>query len=72
MVSAKYPVGKGDIKGQVQTAEVDGGDDRSGFTVGADYKLSKQAKVFAFYTTFDMDSAADEDYLAVGLEEYKF
>lgn len=71
MVSAKYPVGKVTLKGQVQTAEVDGGDDRSGFTVGADYKLSKQAKVFAFYTTFDMDSAADEDYLAVGLE-YKF
>lgn len=71
MVSAKYPVGKVTLKGQYQTAEYDGGDDKSGFTLGADYKLSKQAKLFGFYTTFDMDSEADEDYLAVGLE-YKF
>lgn len=71
MLSAKYPLDKITLKAQIQTAEVDGGDDKSGFSVGADYKLSKQAKAFAFFTTFDMDSDADEDYLAVGLE-YKF
>ena len=56
-------------------ADYDGGADQSGFTVGADYKLSKQAKLFTYYTTFDMDldksGDEDEDYLAAGIE-YKF
>ena len=51
--------------------EYDGGDDRSGMTLGADYKLAKSTKIFAFYSTFDMDSAEDEDYLSIGME-YKF
>jgi predicted porin len=71
LFSAKYGFDKTTVKAQVQTAEYDGGDDRSGLTFGADYALAKSTKLFAFYTTFDMDSAADEDYLAVGLE-YKF
>lgn len=71
LVSAKYGLDKFDLKAQIQTAEYDGGDDRSGFTVGADYKLSSQAKIFGFYSSFDMDSKADQDYLALGLE-YKF
>lgn len=71
MVSAKYSIDKVTLKGQFQTAEYDGSEDLSGFTAGADYKLSKQAKLFAFYTTFDMDSGEDEDYLAAGIE-YKF
>jgi predicted porin len=71
LFSAKYGFDKVTVKAQLQTAEYDGGDDRSGMTVGADYKLAKNVKLFAFYTTFDMDSEADEDHLAVGLE-YKF
>ncbi|MBA6230727.1 MULTISPECIES: porin [unclassified Colwellia] len=71
LFSAKYGFDKVTVKAQLQTAEYDGGDDRSGMTLGADYALAKSTKLFAFYTTFDMDSAADEDYLAVGLE-YKF
>jgi predicted porin len=73
LVSAKYGFDKVTVKAQLQTAELDGGEDRSGMTIGADYKLGKSTKLFAFFTTFDldMDSAEDNDYLAVGLE-YKF
>ena len=71
MVSAKYGLDKVTFKGQYQAADFDGADNRTGFTLGADYKLAKSTKLFAFYTTFDMDSAASQDYLATGIE-YKF
>ena len=71
LVSAKYGLDKVTLKAQLQTANADGGDDKSGFTLGADYKLAKSTKLYTFYTTFDMDSEADEDYLAAGIE-YKF
>lgn len=71
LFSAKYGFDKVTVKAQLQTAEHEGGDDRSGMTFGADYKLAKGTKLFAFYSSFDMDSKADQDYLAVGLE-YKF
>ncbi len=71
LVSGKYAIDNWTLKAQIQSAEFDGGDDKSGVTVGADYKLAKNTKLYGFYTTFDMDSGADEDYLAIGLE-YKF
>lgn len=71
MVSGKYSINEWTLKGQLQTASFDGGDDKSGLTFGADYKLAKNTKLYSFYTSFDMDSGADEDYLAVGIE-YKF
>jgi predicted porin len=71
LFSAKYGFDKVTVKAQLQTADYESGDDRSGMTFGADYKLAKNTKLFAFYSTFDMDSEADQDYLSVGLE-YKF
>jgi len=71
MVSAKYTIEKVTLKGQYQTADYDGGDTLSGVTIGADYPLAKSTKLYAFYTSFDMDTGADEDYLAVGIQ-YKF
>lgn len=71
MVSAKYKLDNVTLKGQVQTANADGGDDTSSYTVGADYSLAKSTKLYAFYTSFDMDSAEDESYLATGIE-FKF
>lgn len=71
LVSAKYKIEKVTLKGQYQTADYDGGDSKSGVTVGADYSLAKSTKLYAFYTSFDMDSGADEDYLAAGIQ-YKF
>ena len=71
LVSAKYKIDKVTLKGQYQTADYDGGDSKSGVTVGADYSLAKSTKLYAFYTSFDMDTGADEDYLAAGIQ-YKF
>ena len=71
LLSASYGIDKVTLKGQYQTADHDGGDDKSGFSVGADYKLAKSTKLYTFFTSYDMDSDADEDYLAVGIE-YKF
>lgn len=71
MVSAKYKVNKITYKGQYQTANFDSGDNRSGISVGADYAFDKRTKLYTFYTSFDMDSEADEDFLALGIE-YKF
>ena len=71
MVSAKYKMDKITFKGQYQAADFKDGDDKSGITVGADYSLAKSTKLYTFYTSFDMDSGADEDYLAAGIE-YKF
>ncbi|AZQ85260.1 porin [Colwellia sp. Arc7-635] len=71
MVSAKYKMDKITFKGQYQAADFKDGDDKSGITVGADYSLAKSTKLYTFYTSFDMDSGADEDYLAAGIE-YNF
>lgn len=71
LVSAKYKMDKITFKGQYQTADHKDGDDKSGFSVGADYALAKSTKLYTFYTTFDMDSSEDLDYLAAGIE-YKF
>jgi len=71
MVSAKYKMDKLTFKGQYQAADFKNGDDKSGITVGADYSLAKSTKVYTFYSTFDMDSGEDQDYLAAGIE-YNF
>jgi predicted porin len=71
MVSAKYKMDKITFKGQYQAADFKDGDDKSGITLGADYSLAKSTKLYTFYTTFDMDSGEDQDYLAAGIE-YKF
>ena len=66
LFSVAYPVGKFELKGQYQAME-----DDNGFSAGADYKLGKNTKLFAWYSSFDFDTALDSDYLAVGLE-HKF
>jgi predicted porin len=71
LASAKYTVDQITYKAQVQLADFDNGDTNKGFSIGADYKLAKQLKLYGFYTTLNFDSAVDEDFLAVGIE-YKF
>tara|TARA_R110000737_G_scaffold194613_2_gene215752 strand:- start:2391 stop:3317 length:927 start_codon:yes stop_codon:yes gene_type:complete len=71
MVSAKYKMDKITFKGQYQTADFKDGDDKSGITIGADYSLAKSTKLYTFYTSFDMDSGEDQNYLAAGIE-YNF
>lgn len=71
MISAKYSFDKATLKGQFQRADYKDGDTRNGMTAGIDYKLAKDTKLYAFYSTFDLDSSNDEDYLAAGIQ-YKF
>ncbi len=71
LLSGKYQINDITLKAQYQAADVKDGDDKSSYSVGADYKLSKAAKVTAFYTTFDMNLEEKQKYLAVGME-YKF
>jgi len=71
MISAKYSIDNLTLKGQFQGADHKDGDNRSGVTAGIDYKLAKGTKLYAFYTSFDLDSSNDEDYLAAGIQ-YNF
>lgn len=66
LVSVAYPLGKFELKGQYQVME-----DDNGFSAGADYKLGKNTKLFAWYSSFDFDEALDKDYFAIGME-HKF
>lgn len=71
MVSAKYSLDNITFKGQFQGADHKDGDNRNGITAGIDYKLAKSTKLYVFYTSFDLDTGNDEDYLAAGIQ-YKF
>ncbi len=71
LISAKYKMGKTTFKSQYQIANHDGGVTNYGTSVGADYKLAKNTKLYTFYTNLDLDTNANQDYLAVGME-YKF
>lgn len=71
LVSAAYDINDYTIKAQVQTADFSDGDDQTGVSIGLDYRLAKNAKIYGFYTSFDMDSQEDKDYTAIGLE-FKF
>ncbi len=66
--SVKYTMDKLALKAQYGSSDIkeEGGDTLS---IGADYKISKPLKVFAYYTQHGADNdAIDEDYLGVGVE----
>lgn len=63
LANLAYPLDKYEFKAQYQTLE-----ENDGFSLGADYKLGKETKLFAWYTSFDFDNKVDSDYLAVGIE----
>jgi predicted porin len=66
LANISYGMGKVVYKAQFQTLE-----DDNVATIGADYKLGKKTKLFAWFSNFDKDTAVDSDYLAVGIE-HKF
>jgi len=66
LANVAYPIDKYELKAQYQTLE-----EHHGFSLGADYKLGKDTKLFAWYTSFDFDEKVDADYLAIGIE-HKF
>ena len=65
-VSAQYSVNAWKLKAQYQSLE----DDNS-VSVGADYKLGKNTKAYAWYTNRGLDQSEDKRWLAVGVE-HKF
>ena len=71
LVNAAYTLDSNTFKVQYQVMDFDAGDKKSAISAGVDHSLSKNTKLFAFYTNFDMDSNVDQDYLGVGME-YKF
>lgn len=76
-VSAAYKIDNITLKAQYGEIEDDAdGDEEETFSLGADYKLAKNTKLYAFYTSnTDTDgsdsSEEDSDYVGVGME-HKF
>ncbi len=66
LANVAYPMDKYELKAQYQTLE-----DDQGFSLGVDYKLAKDTKLFAWYSDFDFLTKVDTAYLAIGLE-HKF
>lgn len=67
LVSAAYPMGKTELKAQYQTLE-----DDNAVSVGLDYKAGKNTTLFAWYSSFNLDTPEpDRDYLAFGIK-HKF
>ncbi len=66
LANVAYPIDKYELKAQFQTLE-----EHEGFSLGTDYKIGKDTKLFAWYTSFDFDNKVDSDYLAIGIE-HKF
>ena len=71
LVNAAYQMNSNTFKVQYQVFDFDEGDKKTAISAGVDHKLSKNTKVFGFYSTFDTDNQVDQDYLGVGIE-YKF
>ncbi|GLP95219.1 porin [Paraferrimonas sedimenticola] len=68
LLSAAYGIDKVTLKAQYQDMERKG----KAASVGADYKLAKPTKLFAFYTQRDLEEATKKDnYFGIGLE-HKF
>lgn len=66
LANLAYPIDKYELKAQYQTLE-----EHEGYSLGADYKIGKDTKLFAWYTSFDFDNKVDSDYVAIGIE-HKF
>lgn len=71
LLNAAYKLGNATLKAQYQVIDFDAGYKVDGVSVGVDYKLAKNAKVYGFYSTFDADNQVEKDYLGLGIE-YKF
>ncbi|MGX9463251.1 porin [Shewanella sp. A14] len=68
LLSTAYGINNITLKAQYQDMENKG----NSWSVGADYKLGKPTKLFAFYTANSFDSnEQDDNYIGVGLE-HKF
>ncbi|MBY6186578.1 porin [Marinobacter hydrocarbonoclasticus] len=68
MVSVGYKIGQGKLKAQFADGDVPDRANTS-YSVGGEYRLSKQMKVNAYYTNLEWDSREhDDSYLGLGLQ----
>lgn len=68
LVSAQHPFGKFVAKIQYQMMDFEDGRDNS-LAFGADYRFTRNTKVFAWYTGRDLETInADQSYVAIGIE----
>lgn len=65
-LSAKYKMGDWALKAQGGTSDINDADGET-FSLGADYKLAKNLKVFGYYTNNESVDV-EEDYLGAGVE----
>ncbi len=67
VVSAAYKIDKVTLKAQYGESDMksEGGET---FSLGADYKLSKNTKLFAYLTDEEADNGLDKEYAGVGIE----
>lgn len=66
LVGLAYPWQNFTFKTQYQVME-----DDNGASLGVDYKLGKDTKLYAWYSSFDFEQADNTNYLAVGIS-HKF
>ncbi len=71
LFNAAYKINAFTLKAQYQTMEFDAGEDLTAASIGVDYKLNKNTKLYGFYTSQEQDEETDKDYLGVGIN-YKF
>lgn len=74
LVSAAYKIGKTTLKAQYQDSDDKNSKkhkDGKSTSIGVDYKLAKNVKVFGFYTDFSFDDNSESSHLGLGME-YKF
>tara|TARA_B100002049_G_C16064428_1_gene369722 strand:+ start:719 stop:1669 length:951 start_codon:yes stop_codon:yes gene_type:complete len=70
LFSASYKLNKYKLLAQYQDAEGEFGklkDSGTGTSIGIERSLSKQARMYMWYTQFSLDNNADQDHLAVTL-----
>ncbi len=70
LVGASYKINDYKILAQYQDSDIGAGklkDSGSSASIGVEHKLSKQSKMYLWYTQTELDNSADEDALALTL-----
>lgn len=71
VMSAAYKIEQYTFKAQLQRAKFERSDDKSGASIGVDYTLANPTKLYAFFTSLDMNAGIEQYYLGGGIE-YQF
>ncbi|WMN59068.1 porin [Pseudoalteromonas xiamenensis] len=70
VVSASYKIDDYNLLAQYQDSESEAGkmkDSGTGTSIGVERMMSKQVRMFLWYSQFELDNKPDQDHIAVGL-----